>query len=122
MHAQLPVASVPMMNQSAATREFSRYPCKAMKLTLDQFVGCMVDWQRRCSWCAYEGGPIERFVWRLLGKTSDGRMRWTDDTQMTLDLASSLLADCGVCQNAWHHALRLAIVGSRGYGPEPQKS
>ena len=26
--------------------------------------------------------------------------RWTDDTQMTLDLASSLLAEGDVCQNA----------------------
>jgi poly(ADP-ribose) glycohydrolase ARH3 len=40
----------------------------------------------------FEGGPVERIVWRLIGKTSGGRRRWTDDTQMSLDVADSLIA------------------------------
>ena len=37
----------------------------------------------------FEGGPIERLLWRWIGHTSDGKKRWTDDTQMSLDVASS---------------------------------
>jgi poly(ADP-ribose) glycohydrolase ARH3 len=40
----------------------------------------------------HEGGPLERGLWRLIGTTSDGRFRWTDDTQMALDLAESLIS------------------------------
>jgi ADP-ribosylglycohydrolase len=99
-----------------------RYPLKAMNLTLDQFVGCMVGLATGDALGApYEGGPIERFVWRLLGKTSDGRMRWTDDTQMAVDLASSLLTDCGVCQNALASRFASSYRWSRGYGPGTAK-
>ncbi len=38
----------------------------------------------------YEGGPLERLLWRVLGATRSGAIRWTDDTQMSLDLAESL--------------------------------
>jgi len=93
-----------------------------MKLTLDQFVGCMVGLATGDALGApYEGGPVERFVWRLIGKTSDGRIRWTDDTQMSLDLASSLLTDCGVCQNALASRFAAGYRWSRGYGPGTAK-
>ncbi len=93
-----------------------------MKLTLDQFVGCMVGLATGDALGApCEGGPIERFVWRFLGKTSDGRLRWTDDTQMTLDLALSLLADCGVSQNALASCFAASYRWSRGYGPGTAK-
>lgn len=42
----------------------------------------------------HEGGPLERFLWRALGSTRDGQRRFTDDTQMSLDLAESRFA-CG---------------------------
>lgn len=32
---------------------------------------------------------MERLVWRMIGRTSDGCLRWTDDTQMALDLAEA---------------------------------
>jgi poly(ADP-ribose) glycohydrolase ARH3 len=38
----------------------------------------------------YEGGPLERVVWRLIGRTSDGCHRWIDDTQLAIDLAAAL--------------------------------
>ena len=42
----------------------------------------------------FEGGPVERFAWKIVGRTAGGEMRWTDDTQMSLDLAESVIA-CG---------------------------
>lgn len=44
-----------------------------------------------------EGGPLERLLWLLIGKTRDGCRRWTEDTQMSLDLAESLIAMLGSC-------------------------
>ena len=67
-----------------------------MKLTLDQFAGCMLGLATGDALCApHEGGLLERLVWRVIGRTSDGCLRWTDDTQMALDLAESLLSEDG---------------------------
>ena len=111
-----------MENQTPQPPDGGRYPLNAMNVTLEQFVGCMVGLATGDALGApYEGGPVERFVWRLIGKTSDGRMRWTDDTQMTLDLASSLLTDCGVYQNALASRFASSYRWSRGYGPGTAK-
>lgn len=65
----------------------------------------------------HEGGVLERLAWRWLGRTRDGRRRWTDDTQMALDVAATLLARGDV--DADHLAAQLALGyrWSRGYGP-----
>lgn len=70
----------------------------------------------------FEGGPIERMVWALIGKTRDGKKRWTDDTQMSLDLAESLSAHGEL--NAEDVAKRFAdsYRWSRGYGPAAAKT
>lgn len=93
-----------------------------MKLTLDQFVGCMVGLATGDALGApYEGGPMERLVWRLLGKTSSGRMRWTDDTQMAIDLARSLLADGRILPDALASRFASSYRWTRGYGPGTAK-
>ena len=38
----------------------------------------------------HEGGFVERLLWRIIGRTRRGERRWTDDTQMSLDVAESL--------------------------------
>lgn len=65
----------------------------------------------------HEGGPLERLLWRVVGRTRDGRRRHTDDTAMALELAQSLL-DCGGLDPS--DAARRHAEGyrwSRGYGP-----
>jgi poly(ADP-ribose) glycohydrolase ARH3 len=56
-----------------------------------------------------------------MGKTHEGLMRWTDDTQMSLDFAESLIANGRF--NADDLALRFArsYRWSRGYGPATAK-
>jgi ADP-ribosylglycohydrolase len=84
----------------------------------DQYLGCVLGLALGDTLGApYEGGPIERTLWRWLGYTADGIMRWTDDTQMALDLAESLLAKNALDQE--DIALRFATSYSwrRGYGP-----
>ena len=69
----------------------------------------------------YEGGFFEQLLWKFIGRTNKSELRWTDDTQMALDLAESLIA---------HHDLNLDDLAfrfgdsykwSRGYGPSTAK-
>jgi ADP-ribosylglycohydrolase len=89
-----------------------------MNLTLDQFVGCMLGLATGDALGApYEGGLLERLVWRLIGRTSDRCLRWTDDTQMAVDLAESLLNEDGACPAAMARRFASSYRWSRGYGP-----
>ena len=68
----------------------------------------------------YEGGILERALWTLLGKR-DGKRRWTDDTQMTIDLIESLVS-CGcIDQNNLADRFARSYRWSRGYGPGAAK-
>lgn len=72
--------------------------------------------------CApYEGGFIERLLWRFIGKTKAGEYRYTDDTQMSLDVAKSLLENEGVDQNHLVKTFASSYKWSRGYGPGTAK-
>jgi len=64
-----------------------------------------------------EGGPLERTLWRVIGKTSEGRARWTDDTQMSLDLAESLSARRDLDPDDLARRFAESYRWSRGYGP-----
>jgi len=68
----------------------------------------------------YEGGILERALWSMLG-TSNGKRRWTDDTQMTIDVIESLLACRCVDQNDLAHRFARSYRWSRGYGPGAAK-
>lgn len=65
----------------------------------------------------FEGGLIERLLWKIIGKTADGKFRYTDDTQMSIDLANSFLQNNEI--NQQHLAVTFAnsYRWSRGYGP-----
>ncbi len=68
-----------------------------------------------------EGGPVERLVWRMLGLGQRGRLRWTDDTQMSLDLAQSLVTDRGLQLEALARRFAASYRWTRGYGPGAAK-
>jgi len=89
-----------------------------MDFTIDQFAGCMLGLATGDALGApYEGGVLERLVWRIIGRSSDGCLRWTDDTQMALDLAESLLEEDGVRPGALAKRFASSYRWSRGYGP-----
>ncbi len=65
----------------------------------------------------YEGGPLSGFLWQLIGAGERGKLRWTDDTQMTMVLTEHLGArsvpDPDVLAREWANAME----SRRGYGP-----
>lgn len=69
----------------------------------------------------FEGGPVERCVWRLIGKTRQGEMRWTDDTQMSLDVAESLIFGGELDADDLAQRFACSYRWSRGYGPGAAK-
>jgi poly(ADP-ribose) glycohydrolase ARH3 len=86
--------------------------------TADQFTGCLLGLATGDALGApHEGGPLERLVWRLIGRTADGCLRWTDDTQMALDLAESLLEQDGLHPDELARRFAVSYRWSRGYGP-----
>lgn len=86
--------------------------------SVDHFTGCLLGLALGDALGApYESGPLERLVWRVIGRTRRGERRWTDDTQMSLDLADSLIAlerfDADDVADRFARSYRW----SRGYGP-----
>ncbi len=63
---------------------------------------------------AHEGGPIERVLWKAIGKSKDGRLRYTDDTQMSIDLANSLIENKGLDQRQLSISFSQSYHWSRG--------
>ncbi|MBI5610399.1 MAG: ADP-ribosylglycohydrolase family protein [Deltaproteobacteria bacterium] len=85
---------------------------------VDQVLGCLLGLALGDAYGApFEGGPIERLVWRFIGTTSAGLPRWTDDTQMALDLAHVLLQHGRVDQDALARRFAHSYAWRRGYGP-----
>jgi poly(ADP-ribose) glycohydrolase ARH3 len=72
----------------------------------------------------FEGGMLERMVWTLICKTrrkDRGKTRWTDDTQMTMDVMASLIHCNKVNQDDLAQRFAESYRWSRGYGPGAAK-
>lgn len=87
-------------------------------LSEDRYLGCVLGLAAGDALGApYEGGIAERAVWGLMGTTRGGARRWTDDTQMTVDLAESILENGGLELDAVANRFAASYRWSRGYGP-----
>ncbi len=84
---------------------------------LDRFLGTVLGLALGDAYGApYEGGILECALWFVIGSQS-GKRRWTDDTQMTIDVVESLL-NCGqVDQEDLARRFAQSFRWSRGYGP-----
>lgn len=69
----------------------------------------------------HEGGPLERLLWRFIGVTPSGLRRFTDDTQMSIDLALSLISKGAVDQDDLASRFARSYHWNRGYGPGAAK-
>ena len=94
----------------------------AKEITQDQIIGCLLG----CAFgdalgASYEGGPVERLLWRVIGK-SKGLPRYTDDTQMSIDIINSILENNGLNQIHLAQTFANSYQWSRGYGPGAAKT
>ncbi|HZZ72369.1 MAG TPA: ADP-ribosylglycohydrolase family protein [Pirellulales bacterium] len=83
-------------------------------MSLSGFQGCLLG---LALGAPYEGGGPERVVRRAIGKTRQGQRRWTDDTQMALELVESLLQHGRLEPDELAMRFARSYRWSRGYGP-----
>jgi len=69
----------------------------------------------------HEGGPLERATWAILGRTLRLERRYSDDTQMTLDLARVIAKDPDFRADELAMAFARGYSWTRGYGPGAAK-
>lgn len=83
----------------------------------DQYLGCVLGLAFGDALGApCEGGALERALWLFIGRTSHGEHRWTDDTQMALDLAEVLMTRGRPEPHALASQFAASYRWSRGYG------
>ena len=88
----------------------------------DKFIGCFLSLAFGDAICApYEGGVIERSLWRMIGKINANELRYTDDTQMSLDIAQSFINEGEFEQDKLAQEFSRSYKWSRGYGPSAGK-
>lgn len=87
-------------------------------ISVDKFHGCFLGLVIGDALGApHEGGLLEKQLWRFIGKTKTGKQRYTDDTQMSLDLAQSFLHHGDINQDHLARTFANSYTWSRGYGP-----
>ena len=89
-----------------------------MTASVDRFQGCVLGLALGDALGApFEGGIVERTVWRIIGKTNRGEMRWSDDTQMSIDVIESVIATERLDPDDLAIRFAKSYRWSRGYGP-----
>ncbi len=90
----------------------------ALVSSADRFAGCMLGLALGDAFGApHEGALAARLLWRAIGRTRTGELRFTDDTQMALDLAESLVTLGELDQDELARRFAASHRWSRGYGP-----
>ena len=65
----------------------------------------------------YEGGPLERLLWWFLSQSKLGKLRYSDDTLMAINLANSFLEMGRIDQESLAKEFAKSYQWQRGYGP-----
>lgn len=69
----------------------------------------------------FEGGPLERVTWGMLGILGRPKYRYSDDTQMTMDLVESIVRCEAVVPDDLARTFARNYTWTRGYGPGAAK-
>jgi len=86
-------------------------------INLDKYSGCFSGLARGDTHGAFfEGGQLERLLWKVIGRTKTGKLRYTDDTQMAIDVATSFIKNNRIDQNHLATVFAKSYKWSRGYG------
>ena len=93
-----------------------------MRIDAKKIEGCLLGLAIGDAYGApFEGGILERLLWHYIGKTSNGSRRFTDDTQMSIDIVKSFLERKTIEQDHLANAFAQSYKWSRGYGPSAAK-
>ena len=93
-----------------------------MLISKHKFTGCFLGLAIGDAYGAsFEGGPLERALWKLIGITKEGERRYTDDSQMSIDVAESFIEDLMIDQDKLAKRFASSYRWSRGYGPSAAK-
>jgi poly(ADP-ribose) glycohydrolase ARH3 len=88
----------------------------------DKFVGCMLGLALGDALGAHhEGGPLGQAAWWAMGLGKRGVLRWSDDTEMAMGLAKSLIEKRGVDPDHLARTWAENADFKRGYGPGARK-
>ena len=91
-------------------------------MTLERFQGSLLGLALGDALgAAHEGAPLERLLWRVIGTTTASQIRWTDDTQMSLDVAESLVVTGALDLEDLASRFAGNYRWSRGYGPSTSR-
>lgn len=83
----------------------------------DRFVGSMLGLALGDALGArFEGGPGASAIWRVINAWK-GELRWSDDTEMAVGLAESIVERRGVEADALARRWAEGMTWGRGYGP-----
>ena len=87
-------------------------------ISLDRYLGCISGLTYGDAYgAAYEGGLFEKLIWKIIGRTKKGELRYTDDTQMSIDIAQSYLSKNEIDSDCLAEQFAKSYQYSRGYGP-----
>ncbi len=93
-----------------------------MVISKDKYLGCFLGLALGDALGApYEGGLLERLLWKFFARTPIGEARWTDDTQMSIDLAESILENQFLNPDDLASRFAASFDWTRGYGPAAAK-
>ena len=88
----------------------------------DKFIGSFVGLSLGDALGApYEGGFLERALWKIFSRTPTGKIRWTDDTQMSIDIAETLIEKKKIDEHFLSQKFASSYKWTRGYGPAAAK-
>ncbi len=88
----------------------------------DHYRGCFLGLALGDAFGApYEGDIFARILWQAIGRTRQGERRYTDDTQMSIDIAHVFLKHGDFNQDILANEFASSYRGSRGYGPAAGK-
>jgi poly(ADP-ribose) glycohydrolase ARH3 len=84
----------------------------------DRFTGSLLGLALRDALGArHEGGPLGQAAWWGLGLGGGGALRWSDDTEMAVGPAKSLVEHRGLDPDALARSWAEGADWTRGYGP-----
>lgn len=88
-----------------------------MSIAVEKYTGLLSGLALGDAWGArYEGGFLAQTVWSMIGRDAQRKVRYTDDTRMSLDIVESFLKNHQLDQDEIAAKFAASYDWKRGYG------